>query len=258
MRGLRHIEFLILLIVVGFACREPDQKDRSLTAQEYQKLGMPDHNKVWGGLEYSTACDILFKIKYQNPSSLPLKNSRKSGMIFNRLITSENFSFLNIDTLPLYKKAYQISTFVNIQSTLLDIYYDASRVDQYYSTELIHIYIFGLKVTEEMLELASQINESSDVRDQTMKHEFGTIRLSYMKMLQYVLDRMKHASLYTLDDFVTLGDSVTASIGRNLVYFDSVSVAHIGTGLQAVIDSSASGRIRKDYMTLMDTLARYE
>ena len=249
---------LSLCLFLGIiACSSPGNNDHSLNEDDYTKLGVPDHNRSWDGKDYTTACNTLFKLKYQNPLSLPVKNSTRSGRVFDRIVSLNNLSFLDIDSLPLYKKAYLISTFVNIQSTLLDIYYDGARTKQFYSTELVHIYIFGLQIVEKMMELAKKINDSSDINDKTMKYEYDTIRLSYMKMLQYLLDRLKHQSLYKSDDFATLSDSVRFSIKRNLMLFDSVSTYHIKPGLQAVADSSSSERIKFQYLILIDSIDNF-
>ncbi len=246
---------MALFIVSGFlACSNSDASDPSLTTDEYEVLGIPSYQKQWTGADYNAACNKLFKIKYQSPRALPAKDSKKSGRLFDRLVSLENLSFLNNDTLPLYKKAYLISTFINIQSTLLDIYFDASSNQQYYSSELVQIYIFGLRVTEEMVALAREINESSDRKDKYMQYEYKTIQISYLKMIEYVLDRLKYISLYTFDDFNTLSTAVTTSIESNLALFDSVAVNHIRPGLQAVIDSSSSRDIKAEYSVLIDSL----
>ena len=59
-------------------------------------------------------------------------------------------------------------------------------------------------------------------------------------------------------DFTTFSDSVAMSVKRNLIWFDSVSVHHITPGLQAVIDSSSSDRIKEEYIELIDNLDKYQ
>ncbi len=246
------LSFTIFLFIL--ACHSRDSEDHTFTPQEYDGLGIPSHDRHWTGADYNAACRNLFKVRYQAPLSLPRKSSKKSGPLFERLVSLENLSFLKNDTIPLHNKAYQISIFVNIQSTLLDIYYNASTREQYYSTELAHIYIFGLQIAEQMLELANEINESKDSRDKHMQYEFETIRISYMKMLEYVLGRSKHRALYGLNDFILLSDSIASSISRNLIWFDSASIDHLQPALQAMIDSSSIEELKEQYSVLIDSL----
>ncbi len=103
---------------------------------------MPDYDKIWTQMDYIDAFFVLNKIKIRKPKSLPRKNSRKSGMHFNRMLSEENFSFLESDTLSLSDKAYEIQNYSNIQGELLRFYTDMFNKDQYYHDELIDIYFW--------------------------------------------------------------------------------------------------------------------
>jgi len=61
--------------------------------EEYQKLGMPEHNKKWNADDYSEANITLGSLLMNNPLSLPREGSKKSGELFNRIINEENLSF---------------------------------------------------------------------------------------------------------------------------------------------------------------------
>ena len=75
-----------------------------------------------------------------------------------------------------------------------------------------------------------------------------------MKMLYYVMDRLKNKSHYSNNDYKTLSDSLAMSVRRNLNWDDSVSVSYIKPMLQVVIDSSSSYEIKKEYLELIDSL----
>jgi hypothetical protein len=158
---------------------------------------------------------------------LPRKGSRKSGQLFEKMVSMDNLYFLGIDTLSLYGKACRIQSFVHIQREYCNLYTDTYKREQYYSTELIEFYIFGIRVTQEMLNLAYKINESD------------------------ALDKQKHISIFNTEDIVTLADSIALSIRKNMSWFDSAHVGKIKQNMSLVIDSVASDKIRNEYRDIL-------
>ncbi len=67
------------------------QDDKSLTPEEYVLLGMPAHGKVWHSRDMETVVRVLSKLEKDEPLKLPRLQSTKSGLVFARLIATENF-----------------------------------------------------------------------------------------------------------------------------------------------------------------------
>jgi len=148
-----HYFLLSIILIIFSSCSKSVDKDLSLTRQEYLSLGVPDCDKIWTQDNYIDAFMILNKLKLTKPSSLPRKNSKKSGKLFKRMISDENFAFLQTDTLSLSEKAYLIQYYSSIQNEMVRLYTIVLNKDQYYYQELIEIYIFGLNVTQKKLDL---------------------------------------------------------------------------------------------------------
>ena len=186
--------FILVLMLCLVSCKK--EPDFSYPLEKYQELGIPDIDRPWKIGEFVDIVSTLRKIKNKEPLSLPRKGSRKSGQLFEHMISMDNLSFLNIDTLPLYEKAYRIQSFVQIQSEYCDIYNDIYKREQYYHRELIECYIFGIRVTQEMINLGLKINASDKPGDVGMKSGFSAIQYIHVTMLADALDKQKNTSLY--------------------------------------------------------------
>jgi len=243
---------ILFFLVYTVSCKK--ESDYSYPSDKYLELGIPDFSRPWRISEFADVIATLRDIQNNEPLSLPRKDSRKSGKLFEHLISMDNLDFLNNDTLPLHEKAYRIQSFIHIQSEYIDIYTDLYRREQYYNQELIDFYIYGISITQKMLDLAYQINESDKPGDIGMQSGFHAIQYGHVFMLTYCLDQQKNTSLYNAEDLETLGDSIALSIRRNMSWFDSTHVEKIKQDLRVVIDSSSSDKIRNDYRDILNSL----
>jgi hypothetical protein len=244
--------FIPVLMLCLVSCKK--EPDYSYPLEKYMELGIPDINRPWKISEFADIIGDLRHIKNNDPLSLPRKGSRKSGRLFDHMVSMDNLSFLNIDTLPLYEKAYRIQSFLQIHSEYCDIYTDLYKRQQYYHRELIEFYIFGIRVTQEMLHLAQQINESDKPGDVGLQSGFSAIQRIHLNMLAFALDKQKNTSLFSKKDLDKLGDSIALSVRRNMSWFDSTHVEMIKRNMSVVIDSSTSDKIRKEYLDIINTL----
>ena len=245
---------LLVFLVSVISCSNPKEKDYSLPLEKYSELGMPDFNRPWKISEFGDVIATLRDILNNEPLSLPRKGSSKSGKLFEQLISMDNLSFLDTDSLPLYEKAYRIQSFVHIQDEYVDIYTDLYRRDQYYNTEMIEFYIYGIRVTQEMLNLAYKINESDEQGDIGLQSGLKAIQYGHVIMLASVLDKQKDTSLYNAKDLERLSDSIALSVKRNRSWFDSNAVEKITQNMLVVVDSSSSDKIRNEYLDIINSL----
>ena len=246
--------FIMILLIICGSCRKSSVKDYSLSQEEYQKLGIPDHNRVWTFEDYSKTFGALSKLKFNKPFALPAKDSKRSGELFNRMISFENMSFLQDESIPLNEKANWIKGFFEVHGKLIDIYTNIRMGKQYYNRELIDINIFGLSLAEKMLDLANQINESENVADVKMQSGYRSIQMIYMAGLEDVLENQKYTSQYLNEDLEILTDSLTNSVMRNKDWMDSAAANDLKQALLVVMDSTSSDYIRKKYIELTELL----
>ena len=170
------------------------------------------------------------------------------------MVTIENLSFLQDETVPLHEKAHIIMEYLNIYSDFRDVYTNLQMKKQYYTRELVDIDIFVIRITQKMLDLGSEINESEDPSDVAMQSGFSSIQKMYLMYLTDVLEKQQHTSQYPEKTLELLSDSLSNAIRRNMEWFDEVDSEKVKQGMNAVIDSTSSRKIRDDYRALIEIL----
>jgi hypothetical protein len=254
MRFYRNYYFILWAIfLLSASCSRTIENDLSLTQQEYEALGVPSYDKIWTQEDYIDAFIALNKLKLTNPSSLPRKNSKKSGAFFVRMISDENFSFLNEDSSSLSEKAYLIQHYSSMQNELVRLYTNVLSKDQYYYQELIDIYIFGLNVTQKKLDLADRIMNSEEQADKNMQYGLYSVQLGYLEMVLYILENHNLSTSYSEEDHKKLSTSVVESVKKNKVWMKPQDAERIKKRFQMVIDNTSSEATRDNYRELIET-----
>lgn len=250
----KNLLLTLLLFAFSYSCTNPDRTDHSLSLEEYKELGMPDHSKVWGMQDYSDAFYVLNTLKYKNTKALPVRESERSGELFSRMISIDNLSFLQDESLPLHAKADRIKWFVNTLMELKVAYTTIGTEKQYYVKELMDIDIFRVSVAHKMLDLGKQINESKDPSDMVMQADYPQIQHMYLNILRELFELQQNESQYPQATLELLSDSLSASVKTNMAWFDSDASAMIKQEILTVIDSSSSRKIKKEYRELTGIL----
>ena len=252
---MKNYVLLILILSVSLtSCKKANDTDHSLTLVEYKELGMPDYNSAWSMEDYSNAFFVLNTLKYENLKALPSRESEKSGVLFSRMISIDNLTFLKDEALPLYAKAEMIKWFVNTLMELKDAYTTIGSNTQYYIRGLMDIDIFRLRVAQKMLELGNEINESEDPSDVDMQSDYPAIQLMYLNILTELFELQQYTSLYPEQTLELLSDSLSASVKRNMLWFDDDSSERIKHAMLSVVESTSSRKIRNEYRELSEIL----
>ncbi len=252
----KRILYLMLIIVICVSCNKTGNKDYSLSEEEYTKLGIPESNKIWSLNDYSKAFQFLLKLKYDKPFTLPIKDSKKSKKLFNRMVNVENMSYLKNDSIPLYEKAQLLKQYLQVQGELIDLYTNVRMKKQYYNRELVDIYIYGMQVTQKMLKLANEINNSDDPGDIMMQSGYQAIQMLHFSTIIDALNEQKNTSKYFENDLKVLSDSIVDPIlkNRDWIINDSSATNNLKQALILVLDSTSSEYIKNKYSMLMERL----
>jgi hypothetical protein len=245
---------LILGILISESCKNLLINDLSLTPEEYQKLGMPDHKNVWRFDDYFKSNITLGSIKINNHLTFPRKESKKSGVVFSRFVNKENLAFVNDTTLPLHSRAYLIQQFARYPGQLYQLYADSSKKKQYYHHELIDIDIFILFVNEQKLMLAFQIMNSNDEADISLQYGLKTVKYNYLKIIERLLAEQVKSKVFTIKDLNRLSTEVSRSLQENNKWFLPADRITIGSEILAVIEKSPSHYCKNNYNKILKIL----
>lgn len=242
--------FLIASIfIIGFSCTKKFP-DRSLTVDEYVKLGVPDpRGKEWAIDDFRQAHFVLGRMKWDKPYQLPVRDSKKSGALFERMLGPENLTFVQDSTLSYNDRAERISDLINVCGYWADVYSNPG-IGRYYQRELIDIQIFKLNVTENMLALAAEIYRSDDPTAAGLKYGYKNIKQDYLGCLTNELKMQSLKSQFQQEDLNKLADTIYLSVIRNKAWMDSSAITGLKQSLRLVMDSTSSDHIRNKYSTL--------
>jgi hypothetical protein len=246
MYGLKNILIIsVLVILVSGSCKNISRKDLSLTLKEYQAKGMPDINKAWPQGELMQAYNTLVSIKIKNFSSLPRKGSRKSGIVFSQLLNKENLDFLNDPAISLKDKALDTQPMARFVNELGRIYTDNFKPKQYYSEELIDIFIFELFVRKRMLKLSEQIMNSKDPEAIDMQAGRKGIVNGYANLVITMIRYQEKTEAFSARQLKKLNNEVAISLEENLKYLESDSKKMISSEIKQMSEKFPSGSLKK-------------
>jgi hypothetical protein len=254
---MKHIKYLLLVAVItGLAtvsCKSLFRKDLSLTLKEYQAFGMPDITIPWNEQLLMKAHVALSNVRMKNFLKLPRMDSRRSGAIFSHILSPDNLSFMN-DTTALHDKAFTIQAYWSFINDMGLFYYDNFKPKQYYSDELIAIYIYQLSVRKSMFKLADRIDRSDDPNDLAMKKGRPAIVNGYVYVVESMLQKQEKTSTFSAGQLRKLTKAVTASILENAVYLDHSSKQKLSETIKKVSEKVRSLYSEKEYDEIMKSL----
>ncbi len=114
--------FLYGVAAVGVSSIAWAVEDASLTAVEYESLGMPAADRTWGATEYEAAASALGKLAASNPERLPRRGSSKSGAVFERIVAQSNLTAIATASLPLETRVNMAASLMKGQAPILGTY----------------------------------------------------------------------------------------------------------------------------------------
>ena len=250
---IKHAFLSVFIAVCSFSCTDK-RVDNSLTIDAYRALGMPDPARKWDMTDYTEAHNVLAKLKWERPLQLPVKDSEKSGLLFEHMLSLDYLSFLQDSTITRSEKAYRISEFGRVYDYWIDVYTNPTIKRSYYNREIIDIRIFNLRLTEAALNLAHAINRSDDPSDIALQYGYGPIKRAYLQCVNNYLQPRSYASEFIVQDMERMVDSIHYSVMRNREWMDSSAVNELKHSLRSVMDSTSSARVRDKYKGLENQL----
>jgi hypothetical protein len=252
-----HLIPTLLIIALSFiSCNTLFEIDHTLKPEEYRKLGMPDHKKLWINDDYINANITLSSLKMNDPLSLPRKNSKKSGELFRRMVNEENLSFIHDTIFPLRTRAYTIQYFPQFQTEMEQLYTIEYKGKNFYSEELLDIHIFGLVIHDRMLELGWMIERSDDEDVEGIKSGMQAVKYNYMKLMPRLLGELAKTDLYSVDDTGRLAIAISSSITKNNVWMTPQEKNNLVSEFKNAIENSRSSEVRSSLQDCIELLNR--
>lgn len=253
---MKYSMFLIVAVFVTFfSCKKVKYEDYSLELEQYRQMGVPDPIRVWDFDDIRTAHYSLAGIKWNKPYTLPRKDSKKSGLLFDRMITLENMTFLKNDTIKFHEKGYLSLEFLQLIENWKELYTNPAWKNQYYQRELVDLNINEVRVTQIMVDLTKKIMVSEDPIDMMMREGVPQVKENYVSSLINALHTQKATSEVLQKDIERMSDSLSASIMRNTEWLDSASINKIRNSIHNIVDSTSLDYVKKRYQKVSEMLS---
>lgn len=130
--------------------------DHSLTAATYIEKGMPANDREWVGLDYNQAASVLEAVSDDDPTMLPRYHSAVSGAVFGRIVSSENYARLHLETIPRQTRFYEASDILRGLSRILLVYNSAMNSRRLFDSEEIELFRSILEVSRFVVQIANE------------------------------------------------------------------------------------------------------
>jgi len=242
--------FLLITIVIFIigGCSKQLPNDNSLRVTEYMKSGLPDPSRTWASNDYALAFSVLENLKQTRQYSLPRKGSEKSGVVFNRMLSQDNMVFMEIEEMMDEQKLHHLRNYLRVCENMVGLYTISATGLHYYHRELTEAYLFGLEVSNKMVELNAKIKGTNSF-DST-----DPVQSVYLSGLFNFLRTQNGASRFTEEDHRLIVEGISKSVNSNKFWYDENIKANIKLAFQLISDSTAVQNYDANYLDKLEDL----
>ena len=131
-------------------------EDQSLDLDEYLKLGIPAHDRPWASVDIARAAKALATLAAKDPAQLPRFSSKRSGELFERIISPKNLDFYRNKTLPVKDRLQAGPEHLTAVSSIVKLYYAAFAKGTVADTEVIELLGVLFQVVEVQMRLVDE------------------------------------------------------------------------------------------------------
>lgn len=141
--------------------------DRSLTPEEYVKLGLPKIDRPWSSSDMARAYKVLSEIAKREPQELPRYGSPKSGKVFARITSEDNLDSVRKKSLPLSIRTGFTLQYLHAITSIGKLYGTAAFQQKTGNEEATEIFGVTMQVAGILKELSEEVVVALDKKDPT-------------------------------------------------------------------------------------------
>ncbi|HEX4611355.1 MAG TPA: hypothetical protein VH092_24390 [Urbifossiella sp.] len=200
----------------------PAAPDESLTPDEYIRLGLPAHDRVWLGHDMAQAAKVLSAVAKAGGRRLPRYESERSGAVFSRLTSPHNLDGLRNRSLAVDARLPLATNYIQASNQVLKLYLAAFLKNEVRDSELVELMGAQLRATVVVLDLVDEFLPTLNKEDATYP-----VRMRGLEGMKMGLGSVVAGCLQTL----TERDSYRAGELVRLVGYMEETFPHLATRL---------------------------
>jgi hypothetical protein len=144
-----------------------DLEDRSLTTDQYVKLGLPKCDRPWSSADMSRAAKALAEIAKRDPRELPRFKSDNSGKVFARITSDENLDSIRKKSWPVSVRTGFALQYLHAAASIGKLYGAAAIDQKAASDETTEILGLTLRIAVVLKDLSDEVLPTLDQKDPT-------------------------------------------------------------------------------------------
>jgi hypothetical protein len=183
--------------------RRPSLPDKSLSTDEYIRLGMPNPDHVWSSHEMNEAAICLRKLTARGYERMPRYQSDRSGDVFSRITSVDNYARFRDKKLPMAGRLPEVGTYSQALSEIYQTYLNAFAKYGTLDAEAVEMMGICLRSSVAMSEVADEFLATLDRTDgkypvrlaglERMKKGFAEVMLGALMMIGELPDEQRQA-----------------------------------------------------------------
>jgi len=147
--------FIIVNLIDGQVV--PPHPDNSVSTEAYIKMGLPSTNKAWGLEEYEKAFKVLDKIFEMDKYSIPRYKSTSSAVLFDRLVSFENFDYLINPNVDISERVKALSDYAYFPAKLQFVYSEPGADSERFGFELVESMLLNVHFAKNALVVINEL-----------------------------------------------------------------------------------------------------
>ncbi len=245
----RFIYILICLTLIS--CQK--KSDFSKTLEEYYQIGVPNVNSHWDNEELALTIESLKKLKKTDSFPLPKLNSKKSSLLFKKIISE--VPLIKLDENINYEQ--QSSKLESAQNSLINllILYGVEEKEQiYYSSELIEIEKRIIENATNMTIVSVKFSENKT--NDLIESGKEKIQSGLVKNFITSMESSKPNIKFNKQAKIELATTVAYSLEKVWGYLDKRHKDSLEESIRQAIQYSEFKTIKDIYSNLLQELVR--
>jgi hypothetical protein len=169
--------------------------DESLTETDYITLGVPAVDRAWSGPDFTRAAEGLSRLAAHNPRALPRYQSERSGAVFSRITSTQNFEIIVDPSLPISARMptamEQMQSLNSIMKTYLAIHAQGAIS----FSETVELLGASLRLIQRVIPMVEKFATTLYKNDPTYE-----VRLAGIEQMKVGFAQVVTGTIYTFED----------------------------------------------------------